>query len=103
MSVNGHHKDWNWIAIKSKKKLKDAPSEIRIDINGNAYLDGELFDEQETKYSNLTIDIEKHSKMNSGEETQKIIESRKTAKKGEKIIIKDVKGPDTSETTTVKF
>lgn len=93
----------NWIWIKAKKKLKDGPSEIRIDLNGNVYIDGELFDEENPKYSGLTVDVEKHNRMNTGEETQKIIESRKKAKPGETVKIKDVKGPDRIESTTVKF
>ncbi|HHV99373.1 MAG TPA: hypothetical protein GXX36_07340 [Clostridiaceae bacterium] len=93
----------NWLWIKAKKKLRDGPSEIRIDINGNVYIDGELFDEQNPKYPGLTVDVEKHNRMNTGEETQKIIESRKTAKSGDVVKIRDVKGPDRIESTTVKF
>lgn len=93
----------DWIRINPIKKLKDSPSEIRIDITSKVYIDGELYDEAVSKYGNLTIDVENHNKMNLGEETQKIIESRKTAKKGETVIIKDIKGPDITESTTVKF
>jgi hypothetical protein len=93
----------DWIRIKSHKKLKDAPSEIKISMNGNVYIDGELFDPDNNKYACLTVDVEKHNRMNLGEETQKIIESSKSAKKGEVVTIKDLKGPDRTESTTVKF
>lgn len=93
----------NWIKIKSKKKFKDAPSEISIDMKGNVFIDGEIYDEQNSKYKCLSIDIENHNRLNLGEETRKIIDMSKEAKKGETITIKDVKGPDRTESTTVKF
>lgn len=92
-----------WIKIKLKKKRKDMPSELRIDLNGDVYVDGELYDETKSKYKNLSIDVEQFNRLSSGEETQKIIEESKKAKKGETITIKDEKGPDRRETTTVKF
>lgn len=93
----------DWIRINPIKKLKDGPSEIRIDIKGRVYIDGKLYDEAASEYGNLTIDVENHNKMNLGEETQKIIESSKKAKRGETVVIKDIKGPDITESTTVKF
>jgi hypothetical protein len=45
---------------KIHKKLKDAPSEIKISMNGNVYIDGELFDPDNNKYACLTVDVEKH-------------------------------------------
>ncbi len=70
-----------WIGIKLKNKTDKLPREILIDIKGNVYLDGELFDEATSKYKNLSIDVEQHSKLSSGEETQRIIEESKKAKK----------------------
>lgn len=92
-----------WIKIKLRNNDENIPKELRIDFNGNVYLDGELYDETTSKYKNLNVDVEKHNRLSSGEETQKLIEQSKKAKKGETITIKDEKGPDRRETTTVKF
>ncbi|HEY8363470.1 MAG TPA: hypothetical protein VIK77_11480 [Tissierellaceae bacterium] len=100
MTVN---RNSHWIGIRLKKQTNKLPKEILIDINGNVYLDGELYDETKSKYTNLSIDVEKHSKLSSGEETQKIIEESKKAKKGDYVIIRDEEGPDRKEITTVKF
>ncbi|NLY86455.1 MAG: hypothetical protein GX077_08910 [Tissierellia bacterium] len=93
----------HWIGIKLKKQSDKLPKEILIDINGNVYLDGELYDETKSKYKNLSIDVERHNKLSSGEETLKIIEEGKKAKKGDYVIIRDEEGPDRKEITTVKF
>ncbi len=92
-----------WINLKFRKKQKDTPEEIRIDFDGNVYVDGVLYNKETSPYKNLTVDIERHNRMNTGEETLKIIESSKTAKKGETIIISDIKGPEKTESTTVQF
>lgn len=92
-----------WIRLKSKRKLKDAPSEILIDSSGNVYLDGILYREDESQYENIAVDVERYTRMNSGEDTQKILEKQKQAKKGETVTIRDIKNPNRSETTTVKF
>jgi len=92
-----------WIKIVSKKKYENAPSEIRIDIDGLVYIDGELYDPANTKYQKLSVDVEKHNRLSTGEETEKIIEASKKTKKGETVIIKDLQGPDKMESTTVKF
>lgn len=92
-----------WIKLTSKKQHKDAPMQIQVDYDGTVYIDGELYNQDTSTYGNLTVDVENHNKMNSGEETQKIIDSYKTAKKGETVTIKDIKGPDKTEVTTVKF
>jgi len=47
--------------------------------------------------------VEQHNRMSSGEETRKIMELSKKAKKGETITVKDERGPDRRETTTVRF
>lgn len=97
------NKNNEFLKLNFLKKNEKTPSQIRIDMDGTVYIDGELYDEENSKYKNLTIDIGKHNKLNTGEETQKIIESSKTAKKGEVVTIKDIKTPDRMESTTVKF
>lgn len=92
-----------WLRIKLNKKDENLPREIRIDYDGRVYLDGELYDEKKSEYRNLSIDVEQHNRMSSGEETKRIIELSKEAKKGETITVKDERGPDRRETTTVKF
>lgn len=93
----------DWIRLKFKKKFKNVPNEIRIDINGDVYIDGEPYDEKTSKYENLSVEVEHHNRMSSGEETLKIIEESKKAKKGDMIIIRDEEDPDKKELTTVKF
>lgn len=93
----------DWIKIRTLKKLRSIPDEIKIDMNGNVYINGELYDRDNNKYQNLSIDAERHSRFTAGEETRKIIEKSKEAKKGETITIKEIKGPDRVESTTVKF
>lgn len=100
---NENTKNNDWIKIKSKKKRKGVPWELKIDMNGDVYVDGKPYDETDSKYKNLSIDVEHHNKISSGEETQKIIESSKKAEKGKMITIKDEESPDRKETTTVKF
>lgn len=96
-------KNNEWIKIKLNRKDQNMPREIRIDYDGKVYLDGELYDERRSKYRNLSIDVEQHNRMSSGEETKKIMELSKKAKKGETITVKDERGPDRRETTTVRF
>lgn len=96
-------KNNEWIKIKLNRKDQNLPREIRIDYDGKVYLDGELYDERRSKYRNLSIDVEQHNRMSSGEETKKIMELSKKAKKGETITVKDERGPDRRETTTVRF
>jgi hypothetical protein len=100
--VNGKMND-NWIVIRSLKKLKDAPSEVKIDRYGNVFLDGKIYDGTDPKYNNLSVSVEMHNKLNTGEETQRMMEEQKKAKKGETVVIKDVSDPNKTETTTVKF
>lgn len=93
----------HWITITSIKKRKEMPSEIRIDKNGNVYIDGALYDESTTKYKHLTVSVEKYNKITAGEETQKMIDSRKQMKKGETAVITDIEEPTKTEKTTVKY
>lgn len=102
MSTDGKGNN-QWIKLKTRKKYKDSPSVIQIDMDGTVYIDGEIFDANQTKYKNLSVDVENHNKISAGEETEKIIESRKKSKKGETITIKDIEGSDRKESTTVKF
>ena len=93
----------SWITIKSKKRRKNIPSEIRIEKSGKVFLDGELYDENDPKFRNFHIDVERQGRVNTGEDTRKMIESQKRAKKGETIVIKDIKDKEKKEITTVKF
>ncbi|MBZ2174247.1 hypothetical protein K8M07_03195 [Schnuerera sp. xch1] len=101
--IDSNKENKKWIEIKLNKKNKDLPSELRIDMNGDVYVDGELYDETKSKYKNLNIDVEQHNKLSSGEETQRIIEESKKAKKGEFVTIKEEESPEKKEITTVKF
>jgi|GEM_PF-710560 len=92
-----------WIRLKFKRKKKDIPGEIRIDIDGKVYIDNEPYDEKTSKYSNLNVEVEHHSRMSAGEETKRIIEEGKKAKRGDIVIIREEEGPDRKEMTTVKF
>lgn len=87
--TNNINENSQWIKIKLKKNGKKLPKELRIDMDGKVYVDGELYDETKSKYKNLSIDVEQHGRLSSGEETQKIIEESKKAKKGEFITIKE--------------
>ncbi|AOY77460.1 hypothetical protein [Clostridium formicaceticum] len=102
MAINDHPAN-QWIKIKTRKKHRNAPSEIQINMDGTVYMDGVPYDEANSKYKTLSVDVENHNRFNVGEETEKIIEARKKMKKGDSVTIKDVKGPDRKESTTVKF
>ncbi|MBZ4645620.1 MAG: hypothetical protein PWR27_1913 [Petroclostridium sp.] len=101
--MNNNAKSDNWITITSTRKRKDIPSEIKIDKNGNVFIDGELYDENKTKYKNLSVSVEKYNKLNTGEETRKMIEQQKKASKGETAVITDIQEPNKTERTTVKY
>lgn len=93
----------SWITIKCTKKKKNIPSEIRIEKNGRVFIDGKLHSESNPKFKNLHIDVERQGRVNTGEETLKMIKSQKSAKKGETVVIKDIKDKEKKETTIVKF
>ncbi|WP_432665368.1 hypothetical protein R9X47_03700 [Wukongibacter baidiensis] len=93
----------NWITIKCNSKRKKIPSEIRIDKSGKVFFDGELFDENNPKFRNYHIDIEKHGRVNTGEETRRMIESQRESKKGDTVVLKDIKDKEKAETTIVKY
>ncbi|NLW23536.1 MAG: hypothetical protein GXY88_09865 [Tissierellia bacterium] len=92
-----------WIKIKLNRHREELPKELRIDLDGSVYIDGELYDESKSKYKNISVDVEHHNRLSTGEETQRIIEESKKAKKGEMVTIKEEIGPDRKEITTVKF
>lgn len=92
-----------WISISGIKKNQNAPSEIKIAKSGNIYIDGEIYNQENCKYKNLSVSVEKHTKINTGEETQKMIKASKKAKKGDTITIMDVKDPNKLESTTIKY
>ncbi len=91
------------IIIKKIKKQKGSPSEIRIDRHGNIFLDGELYEEGNPKYKGICMSVEKHQRIETGEETQKMIDESKKAVKGETVVITDIKTPNRTQKTTVKF
>ncbi|MEW6622867.1 MAG: hypothetical protein AB1420_07045 [Bacillota bacterium] len=91
-----------WITIKNMRHKK-LPSEIVLTKDGNVFVDGELYDETKKKYKGLTVNVEKYGKLNTGEETQKMIAAQKEASKGETTVITDIKDKDKIELTTVKF
>lgn len=93
----------NWIIIKRKCKGKRKSSEIRIDKDGKVFLNGELFDEKNPKLRNYHIDIEEHGRINTGEETRKMIESQGKSKKGDRVVLKDIRDKEKTETTIVKY
>ena len=93
----------DWIVVKSSGKRKGMPSEIRIDKNGNVFLDGERYDENNSKYKEISISVENHNRMNSGEETKRMLELQNQVNRGEMVVVKDIKDPNKTETTTVKF
>ncbi|PKM79213.1 MAG: hypothetical protein CVU88_06925 [Firmicutes bacterium HGW-Firmicutes-13] len=93
----------NWITIISNKRNKKIPSKIEINKDGSVFLDGELYDPENSKYKNLNISVEKYNKLNLGEETQKMIDSQEEAVKGETKVISEMKDKNRTELTTVKF
>jgi hypothetical protein len=96
-------KGTGWITIRRNRKVRNEPHEIRIDSDGKVFIDGELFDENSSKYKNLSISVERHSKVNTGEETRKMIEQSKKAKPGDTEVITDITDPSKTERTVVRY
>ncbi|NLZ93151.1 MAG: hypothetical protein GX922_03915 [Firmicutes bacterium] len=90
-----------WITIKARRN-KNIP-EIQLDKTGLVYIDGKLYDPDDEKYRNLSINVETHSKLNTGEETQKMLELQKEAVKGKTLTVSESKDKDKHESTTIKF
>lgn len=103
MNNKGQGNSSNWITITRKRKKKNEPSEIRIDRNGNVFIDGQLYDEKQTQYANLSVSVERYNKFNSGEDTLKMIEKQKETEKGSMAVITDIEEPNKTEKTTVKY
>lgn len=93
----------SWIVIKNKQKDETIPSEIRLEKNGKVYIDGQLYQENNSKYKNLNVNVETYNKINLGEDTEKLIASQKDTKKGESKIISKFKDKNKTEQTSVKF
>lgn len=91
------------IVIKRIRNQRIRPSEIRIDRDGKVFIDGELYDENNPKFKGIFMSVEKHHRIETGEETQKMIEESKRAAKGETVVITDIKTPNRTQKTTVKF
>jgi hypothetical protein len=91
------------IVISRKTKVNGKFQEIRVDKKGRLYIDGELFDENNMKHKNVSINIERYRKVNTGDDTQKMLEEMKKSNKGDTVIIRDVNTPTRTEKTTVKF
>ncbi|SCY50345.1 hypothetical protein [Alkaliphilus peptidifermentans] len=93
----------NWITIKNLRSKGNEPNSVVVDFNGNVYIDGVLYDENNAKYENLSIDVEKHNRVSTGEETQKMFKGFEEANEGETITIKDEKDQNRREKTTIKY
>lgn len=90
-----------WITIKPLRNKKIP--EIIIDKTGQVYLDGEAYQENDPRYRNLSVNIEAHNKLNTGEETLQMLALQKEAEKGETITVTESKDKNKSEQTTIKF
>ncbi len=91
------------IIIRFNKKLKGFPSELAFSKTGEFYLDGEIYDSQNPKYSNISLNRQSFINVDTGEETQKMIEEAKKYKKGDTVVFKDVDEPQKKEKTIVTF
>lgn len=91
------------IIIKRIRRQEGKPSEIRIDRDGKVFIDGEIYNENSPKYKGICMSIEKYQRIETGEETQRMIDESKKAVKGDTVIITDVKTPNRTQKTTVKF
>lgn len=98
MSMCNHD---DWIVIKPRGNSKIP--ETRIDRNGNVFIDGKPYDENDTRYRHFSVNVERHNKMSTGEETRKMIAMQKEAKKGDVKTVSETKDPNKAESTTVKF
>lgn len=90
-----------WITIKARRNKKI--SEIQLDKTGQVFIDGKRYDPDDNQYPNLAVNVETHSKLNTGEETQKMLELQKEAIKGETLTVSESKNENKRESTTIKF
>lgn len=91
------------ILIKRIRKQEGKFSEIRIDKDGKVFIDGEPYDENNPHYKGIFVSSERHEKIETGEETQKMIEESKKAVKGDTVVITDINTPEKKQKTIVKF
>lgn len=91
----------DWIHIKSagRSKIPD----LRIDKNGNVFVDGKPYDENDPRYRKFSVNVERHNKCALGEETRRMIEMQKDAKQGDIKTVSESKDKNRSESTVVKF
>ncbi|MCW3490608.1 hypothetical protein [Dethiobacter alkaliphilus] len=97
--ANCSHDDW--IVIKPTKRGKIP--ETRIDKNGNVFIDGKLYDENDTRYRHFSVNVERHNKISTGEETRKMIDLQKESKEGDIKTVSESRDKNKAESTTVKF
>ncbi|MDI9463034.1 MAG: hypothetical protein QM368_05470 [Bacillota bacterium] len=90
-----------WIIVKPAKNKKIP--EIRIEMSGRVFINGEPYNENDPRFRNISVNVETHNKLNTGEETRKMLELQKTAQKGEVITVSESKDKDKSESTIIKF
>ncbi|MTI61071.1 MAG: hypothetical protein FH762_14050 [Firmicutes bacterium] len=93
----------NWIMILNKKADNDVPSSIRITRDGRVFIDAQEYDDNDPKYRNFSISVEKDNDINMGEDTRRLLELQKDSKPGERKIAKDIADKNKKEQTIVKF
>ena len=98
-----NNEDASKIIITRKEKRTGKPLEIRINKDGKFFLNGELYDENKSRRRGIFMSAESYSRIETGEETQKMIEKSKRASKGETVVITDLKTPNRTQKTTVTF
>ncbi len=91
------------LIIASLKKKAHNFSELRVDNQGRIYFDGELFDESNPKHNKIAVSRERYRRIETGEETRKMQEASKKAKKGTVEIITDINTDNRSQKTTIIF
>ncbi len=90
------------LCITTFQKRKGLPTEIRVNQAGTLFIDGVPYDEKQP-YKGLYVNMEKHRKVETGEEMEKMMEASKTAQKGETVVITDVGTPNKTKKTSVTF
>jgi hypothetical protein len=75
-----------WIIVKPAKNKKIP--EIRIEMSGRVFINGEPYNENDPRFRNISVNVETHNK---------------SAQKGEVITVSESKDKDKSESTIIKF
>lgn len=101
--VNNNGAGDNRLIITRSKKASGKLYELRIDSAGRLYIDGELYNDKNPSHKGVFVNIERYRKIDTGEETRKMMEERKKSEKGDTVTITDIKTPIRTEKTTVKF